>query len=56
MLDKKFLISLPDNPLANAMHLDNFTALFPHPGLLSTVPLLILTLTLIDGIESLATI
>lgn len=53
VLDKKFLISLPSNPLANAIHLDNFTSLLAHPGLLSSVPVLILTLTLIDGIESL---
>jgi len=38
------------------MHLDNFTALFSHPGLLSTASLLILSLTLIDGFESLAAI
>lgn len=56
LLNKKFLINLPGNPLANAMHVDNFTALFAHPGLLNLVPVLVITLTLIDGIESLATI
>jgi carbonic anhydrase len=56
MLDKKFLISLPDNPLANAMNLGNFQLLFSHSSVLAMIPLIIVTLTLIDGIESLATI
>jgi len=55
-LDKKFLISLPTNPLANAMHWSNFQDLMAHPGILTVIPGLILTLTMIDGIESLATI
>lgn len=55
-LDKKFLINIPDNPLQNAMHPENFMALFSQVGILSIVPLVIITLTLIDGIESLATI
>lgn len=38
MLDHKFLISLPENPLANAMNWSNFQLLFAHPQLLTMVP------------------
>jgi len=55
-LDKKFLISLPANPLANAMQWSNFQDLMAHPGIWTVVPGLILALSMIDGIESLATI
>ena len=50
------LINVPEAPLANGIVLPDFVGLFNEPTLWLSLVLLILTLVLIDGTESLATI
>jgi carbonic anhydrase len=51
-----YLIHIPQNPLAHGLTLPNFQGLLNNPYLWSTALVIAITLTLIDGIESLATI
>ncbi len=55
-LDPKFLINIPADPLKHGIIMPNFIGLFSDPTLWWTVAGCVLTLTLIDGFESLATI
>ncbi|MEB3206827.1 MAG: SulP family inorganic anion transporter [Vampirovibrionales bacterium] len=55
-LSPDFMIHIPENPLAHGIILPDFAGLFEAKHLWVTAITLIITLTLIDGIESLATI
>jgi MFS superfamily sulfate permease-like transporter len=55
-LDPKYMLHIPDNLLKEGMKFPNFAGLFADHGLWWTVFTTVLTLTLIDGVESLATI
>lgn len=55
-LDKSFLIKIPENPLAHGIVLPDFAGLVTNPHLWLSAIVIAVTLTLIDGIESLATI
>lgn len=55
-LDSKFLVSVPDNLLTHGIAPPDFHALFADPALLGSVIVAVLTLTFVDGTESLATI
>jgi MFS superfamily sulfate permease-like transporter len=55
-LDPAHMLHIPDNLLKNGMKFPNFAGLFADRGLWWTVFTTVLTLTLIDGVESLATI
>jgi carbonic anhydrase len=55
-LDSAFLIHIPDNPLKHGLTLPDFTGLFGQANLWISALTIAITLTLIDGIESLATI
>jgi MFS superfamily sulfate permease-like transporter len=55
-IDKSFMIRIPDDPLKNGMVFPNFTGLFADHSLWLTILTTVITLTLIDGVESLATI
>ena len=54
-LDPKFLIHIPDN-LVESIQLPAFGTVLSRPDLWWTIATIVITLTLIDGIESLATI
>lgn len=55
-LDSKFLIHIPDQPFKHGIVLPDFIGLFSDHTLWLTTIICCLTLTLIDGFESLATI
>ncbi len=55
-LDARHLISMPDNILEGGITPPAFDAVWQRPELWGGVILIVITLTLIDGIESLATI
>src|SRR5258708_37994920 len=55
-LDPKYMIHIPDNLLKDGMKFPDFQGLFADHSLWFTVFTTVLTLTLIDGVESLATI
>lgn len=55
-LNPKFLINIPAEPFKHGIVMPNFVGLFADPSLWWTVAGCLLTLTLIDGFESLATI
>ena len=55
-LDPKYMLHIPDNLLKEGMKFPNFDGLFADHALWWTVFTTVLTLTLIDGVESLATI
>ena len=55
-LEARFLISMPDNILEGGITPPAFDAVWQRPELWGGVILIVITLTLIDGIESLATI
>lgn len=55
-IDGAHLIHVPDNVLAHGIVLPNFAGLASQPDLWKAAILTVLTLTLIDGVESLATI
>lgn len=55
-LDPKFMIHIPDDPLKNGFTFPDFHGLFADRSLWWTVFTTVLTLTLIDGVEALATI
>jgi MFS superfamily sulfate permease-like transporter len=55
-IDPKFLINIPADPLKHGILMPNFVGLFSDPGMWWTIAGCVLTLTLIDGFESLATI
>lgn len=55
-LDRSLLIDVPEAPLKNGIILPNFLLLFEHPHLWLPIVYLVVTLVLIDGTESLATI
>jgi carbonic anhydrase len=55
-LDKKYLIELPAEPFKHAFVPPNFSGVLADHGLWWAVFTTVLTLTLIDGVESLATI
>jgi MFS superfamily sulfate permease-like transporter len=55
-LDSQYLISMPDNILEGGITPPDFSAVWRRPELWGGVVLVVITLTLIDGIESLATI
>ncbi len=55
-IDKAFMIKIPDDPLKEGMVFPNFQGLFADHALWFTIFITVVTLTLIDGVESLATI
>lgn len=55
-LDAKFLVSVPANPLAHGIVFPDFHSLFSDVGLVGSIVVAVLTLTFVDGTESLATI
>jgi len=55
-LDSKYLIHLPDRPFAHGIVMPNFQGVLRDHSLWWAVFSTVLTLTLIDGVESLATI
>ena len=55
-LEPKYLIAMPDNILEGGITLPAFEAVWNRPELWWSILLVVITLTLIDGIESLATI
>lgn len=55
-LDARYLISMPDNILEGGITPPAFEAVWQRPELWGGIILIVITLTLIDGIESLATI
>jgi MFS superfamily sulfate permease-like transporter len=55
-IDKSFMITIPDDPLKNGMVFPDFKGLFADRSLWFTIVVTVITLTLIDGVESLATI
>lgn len=55
-LDPRYLIAMPENILEEGITLPAFEAVWNNPDLWWSVLLVVITLTLIDGIESLATI
>ena len=55
-LDARYLIHMPDNILEGGITPPDFDAVLKRPELWGGVILIVVTLTLIDGIESLATI
>lgn len=55
-LDPKYLIAMPTNILADGITLPAFEAVLGRPELWGGILMVVVTLTLIDGIESLATI
>ncbi len=55
-LEARYLISMPDNILEGGITPPAFDAVWQRPELWGSVILIVITLTLIDGIESLATI
>lgn len=55
-LDPKYMIHIPDNLFQEGMKFPDFQGLFADHALWWTVFTTVLTLTLIDGVESLATI
>jgi len=55
-LDAKYLITMPDNIMADGITFPAFGEVFSRPDLWWGVLVVVITLTLIDGVESLATI
>jgi len=55
-LDPKFLITMPENILEGSITFPAFGDVFGNPDLWWSVLVVVITLTLIDGVESLATI
>lgn len=55
-LDAEYLISMPDDILEGGITLPAFNDVWSRPELWGGIVLVVITLTLIDGIESLATI
>lgn len=55
-LDPRYLITMPSNIIEGGITLPAFGAVWNNPDLWWTILLVVITLTLIDGIESLATI
>lgn len=55
-LDPKFLITMPDNVMKDGFTLPAFDRVWQDPSLWSRILVVVVTLTLIDGIESLATV
>ena len=55
-LDAKYLIAMPQNLIEGGITLPAFSAVWNNRELWGTILLVVITLTLIDGIESLATI
>ncbi len=55
-IDPKYLIRIPDNILKGGLTLPAFGAVWERQDLWFSITLIVITLTLIDGIESLATI
>lgn len=55
-LDPKFLVSVPSNLLSHGIVPPDFKALFADPLLVGSIVVAVLTLTFVDGTESLATI
>ncbi len=55
-LDAKYLITMPDNIMADGITFPAFGEVFSRPELWWGVLVVVITLTLIDGVESLATI
>jgi len=55
-LDAKYLITMPENIIENGITMPAFSEVFSRPELWWGVLVVVITLTLIDGVESLATI
>ncbi len=55
-IDSRFLIEVPENILEDGLTPPDFSRVWQDPGLWSSLILVVITLTLIDGIESLATV
>jgi MFS superfamily sulfate permease-like transporter len=55
-IDATYLINLPDNVFKDGFTLPDFVAVWRNPGLWPRILVVVITLTLIDGIESLATV
>lgn len=55
-IDSKFLITMPDNVIQDGFTLPDFVTVWRDPSLWPRIFVVVVTLTLIDGIESLATV
>jgi len=55
-VDSKFLIKMPDDLIKDGLTLPDFATVWESPDLWSRMIVVVVTLTLIDGIESLATV
>lgn len=55
-LEPTYFVQIPDNPLAHAITWPDFSGLWAQPQLWWSALGIVITLTLVDGIESLATI
>ncbi|MGZ8434696.1 MAG: SulP family inorganic anion transporter [Candidatus Binatia bacterium] len=55
-IDATYLINLPDNVFKDGFTLPDFVAVWRDPSLWPRILVVVITLTLIDGIESLATV
>jgi carbonic anhydrase len=55
-LEGDHLINLPEKPFAHGIVLPNFSGMLSNPSLWWSLATIVLTLTMIDGVESLATI
>lgn len=55
-IDPSYLIHIPENPLAHGLVVPNFSGMIADSSVWSTMAIAVVTLTLIDGVESLATV
>ncbi|QDV32816.1 SulP family inorganic anion transporter [Tautonia plasticadhaerens] len=55
-LEPRYLIAIPANPLSHGLVLPDFGEMIADRALWSSLAVIVVTLTLIDGVESLATI
>lgn len=55
-IDATYLIQIPDQPLKNGFTVPNFAGLLADHALWGSALAIVITLTLVDGIESLATV
>ena len=55
-LESKYLVQIPENPLSHGIVTPDFKTIFQDSSLWLSCATLVLTLTMIDGVESLATI
>lgn len=55
-LDPKYLVNVPSNLIEHGIVMPDFKGLFSDPSLIGSIIVAVLTLTFVDGTESLATI